>query len=108
MATPKIKYRPDIAGTNELMNGPEMVAVLRTAAENGAKYAAGISPRRSNVYAESFRVETAVKAGPRHDRAEAKLINDSAHAVGVEFVNHGGERILGRTVDWIEQHGTDA
>jgi hypothetical protein len=92
-----------IAGTNELMNGAEMVAVLRAAAEDGALYAAGIAPRDTGEYAESFRVESSTKAGPKHDRAEARLVNDSDHARQVEFVNNGGERVLGRTVDHIER-----
>jgi hypothetical protein len=103
VAKPTIRYEMNIAGTNELMNGPEMVAVLRAAAEDGAVYAAGIAPRDTSEYAEAFRVETATKAGPKHDRAEARLVNDSDHATMVEFVNHGGERVLGRTVDHIER-----
>lgn len=114
MATPKIRYEKNIAGVNEIMNGPEMVEFLRRAAENGGKYAARISPSGTHThtdgerYADSFRVETATKAGPAHDRGEARLINDSDHATAVEFINNGGARVLGRTVDYIEQHGADA
>lgn len=108
MAAPRIRYERDIAGTNELMNGAEMVALVRAAAEAGAKYAAGIAPRESGEYADAFRVETSTKAGPKHDRAEARLVNDSDHARAVEYVNKGGHRVLGRTVDYVERHGADA
>lgn len=111
MATPKIRYEKNIAGVNELMNGPEMVALLARVAESGGKYAAGISPHGTSIgehYADSFRVETSTKSGPKHDRAEARLVNDSDHATAVEYINHGGERVLGRTVDYIETRGADA
>lgn len=105
MATPKIRYQMDLAGTNELMNAPEMVALLEAAARRGAQYASGISPRDENEYAESFRVESSTRSGPKHDRAEARIVNDSDHAAAVEWINHGGERVLGRTVDYIENQG---
>lgn len=110
MAVPKIYYKWDIAGTNELMNAPEMVALLRDAAESGARHAAEISPYRSaddEHYRDAFKVETATHAGPAHDRAEARLVNDSDHATLVEWVDDGGHRVLGRTVDYIETHGAD-
>ncbi|MCO6011416.1 hypothetical protein NE236_41350 [Actinoallomurus purpureus] len=100
-----IDYQPDIRGTNELMNSPEMLALVTAAAEKGKEHAISISPRRTGTYAGSFRVEANVKGGPRHDRAEARLVNDSGHAADVEFKNRGGERVLGRTVDYIEEHG---
>jgi hypothetical protein len=100
-----IDYRPNIRGTNKLMTSPEMVALMAAAAKKGEGYAQSISPRQTGEYAESFRVETTAKGGPRHNRAEARLINDSAHAAAVEWQNNGGERVLGRTVDFIEQHG---
>lgn len=100
-----VDYRKDISGTNELMTGPEMVALMAAAAEKGKEYARSISPRRTGDYADSFRVETTAKGGPKHNRAEARLVNDSDHAADVEWRNHGGERILGRTVDFVEEHG---
>jgi hypothetical protein len=99
---PKIRYDKNLDGTNELMNSPEMLAVLRAAAEDGAQYAASIAPRETGEYASSFRVETSTKSGPKRDRGEARLVNDSDHARQVEFVNQGGHRVLGRTVDHIE------
>lgn len=111
MATPKIRYEKNIAGINEVMNGPEMIAVLRAAADAGGRHAAGIAPRRISAdqhYADSFRVETSTHAGPAHDRGEARLVNDSDHATAVEWTDDGGHRVLGRTVDYIEAHGADA
>jgi hypothetical protein len=110
MADPKIYYKWDIAGTNELMNAPEMVAMLLAAAEKGGRYAAGIAPRRiesDDHYADAFEVETSTHAGPAHDRAEARLVNTSDHATEVEWLDNGGHRVLGRTVDYIETHGAD-
>lgn len=105
MPKPKIDYQASYAGTGELMNSPEMLAMLKAAAEEGQKFAESISPRRTGQYAGAFRIEVEAKAGPKHDRGEARLINDSAHAADVEWRNHGGERVLGRTVDHIEEHG---
>lgn len=100
-----IHYEKDIRGTNDLMTGPEMVAFMAAAAENGKRFAESISPVRTGEYKASFRVETSAHGGPRHNRAEARLVNDSEHSTDVEWLNHGGERILGKTVDFIERHG---
>lgn len=100
-----IRYSPDIRGTNELMTGEEMLAVMEAAAQAGMSYAQNISPVDTGDYVSSFRIETEHRGGPQHDRAEARLVNDSDHAADVEWRNHGGERILGRTVDAIEGHG---
>jgi hypothetical protein len=100
-----VDYRPDIRGTNDLMTSPEMVALMAAAAEKGKGFAKSISPRRTGDYADSFKVETTTKGGPKHNRAEARLVNDSDHAADVEWRNHDGERILGKTVDYVEEHG---
>lgn len=100
-----IDYQPDIRGTNDLMTSPEMVALMAAAAEKGKEFAKSISPRRTGDYVDSFKVETTAKGGPKRNRAEARLVNDSDHATDVEWINHGGERILGKTVDFIEEHG---
>ena len=100
-----IRYEKDIRGTNELMTSPEMLAVMVAAAEAGKEFAERVSPRRTGDYAGSFRIETDLRGGPQHNRAEARLVNDSDHAAAVEWLNHGGERVLGRTVDVIEGNG---
>lgn len=97
-----IRYESNISGTNELMTSPEMLALMTAAAQAGMAYAQRISPVESGEYVSSFRIEGDLRGGPRHNRAEARLINESGHAADVEWRNHGGERILGRTVDAIE------
>lgn len=98
----EIRYEYDYAGTNRAMTSPEMLAVLVEAAEAGKAFAQRIAPVRTGEYEKSFRIEGELRGGPRHDRAEARLVNDSPHAADVEWRNHGGERILGRTADFIE------
>lgn len=100
-----IRYEPDFRGTGEGMTSPEMLAVMLAAAEAGKAFAERIAPHRTGEYASSFRVEGVLRGGPRNNRAEARLINDSPHAAAVEWRNHGGERVLGRTVDVIEGRG---
>lgn len=98
-----IEYREDIAGTNKLMTSPEMVAFMAAVAEEGKAFAKSISPVDLAEYLNAFSVETTAHGGPKRNRAEARLVNDSDHAGAVEWVNHGGERVLGRTVDHLEQ-----
>jgi hypothetical protein len=105
MPKSKIDYRPNIRGTRKLMTGPEMVALMAAAAEKGRGFAESISPVDNGEYINAFKVETTAKGGPRRNRAEARLVNESDHASDVEWINHGGERILGKTVDFIERHG---
>ncbi|MCW2870891.1 hypothetical protein [Actinacidiphila oryziradicis] len=99
-----IRYQEDIGGTNKLMTSPEMLAIMVAAAEAGKEFAKGIAPVKSGDYVSKFRVEGELKGGPRHNRAEARLVNDSEHAAEVEWRNHGGERILGKAADYIEGH----
>ncbi|MCW2904924.1 MAG: hypothetical protein JWO67_7189 [Streptosporangiaceae bacterium] len=103
----RIKYEADYHGTRELMTSPEMLACMGAAAEQGKQFAVSISPRRTGEYSESFHVEGSTAGGPNRDRAEARLTNTSSHAADVEWRNHGGMRILGKTVDHIEAHGAD-
>jgi hypothetical protein len=98
----KIRYEKDLRGTNEIMNGAAMQAVLLARAEAGKAHAISISPRMTGDYAASFETSVRAHGGPREDRAEAILANTSDHAADVEWRNHGGERILGRTVDFLE------
>jgi hypothetical protein len=102
MARSRIRYVPDRAGTNELMTSPKMLAGMVAAAEKGRAFAESISPRATGEYARSFTIESTRRGGPSRDRAEARLVNTAPHAAAVEWVNNGGERVLGRTVDFIE------
>jgi hypothetical protein len=97
-----IRYESNISGTNDLMTSEEMLALMVAAAQAGMSYAQRISPVDTGEYVESFRVEGEIRGGPARNRAEARLVNDSDHAADVEWRNHGGERVLGRTVDAIE------
>lgn len=94
-----IRYKEDIAGTNRLMRGPEMQAVLRAVAEKGADFARSISPERTGDYKASFHVEVRADGGPRHNRAEARIVNDSPHATEVEW--RDGYHVLARTADTL-------
>lgn len=98
-----VRYKPDLAGTNDLMNGPEMQNMLRSAAEKGRIFAIGISPERTGEYARSFDVTVKAHGGPHGDRAEAALVNYSPHASHVEWQDN--YHVLARTADFIEQAG---
>lgn len=96
-----IKYKPSYQGTGELMNGPEMQEVLRQIAEKGMAYAIGIAPEKTGDYKEHFSVQVRDHGGVHGDRAEAKIVNDSAHSTEVEW--RDGYHTLNRTA---EQLGT--
>lgn len=97
-----IRYKPNHRGVAALLVSPEMMSLATRGAEEGMQYAISISPHATGEYAGSFRVESGkvVKAGG-NQRACAELHNDSDHALEVEFTN--GDRVLGRTVDFIEK-----
>lgn len=90
-----VRYKADYAGTRELMNSPEMQSVLREVAGKGMANAAGRAPVRQpryrtpqhpgGEYKASFHVEVHAGGGVHHDRAEALIVNDSGHAVLVEW-----------------------
>lgn len=101
MARPRIRYRPNFAGTRRVMTSPQMAEVMKRRAEAALPFAQGISPRESGEYAGAFRVEVVRRGGPRRNRAEARLINDAEYASDVERRH----RVLGRTVDQIERGG---
>lgn len=96
-----VRYDPDYAGTGQLMRGPEMVALMTEAARRGEAIARTLAAGhvRTGDYEASFRVETSSRGGPHKDRAEARLVNDSAHAVLVEW--YDDQHILGRTAGYL-------
>lgn len=100
MAT--IRYKPDFAGTDRLMCGPEMEAVVKAVAQAGRAFAESISPHHTGEYAASFHVSSTRRGGPRHDRAAAYLTNDSPHAVLVEVVD--GYHVMARAADFMRGH----
>jgi uncharacterized RmlC-like cupin family protein len=91
------RYTPDQRATGRFMKSRRMQQMLRSRAEDGARYAEAISPQRTGAYKAAFAVSTGV-AG---DRAEARLENTSDHAVPVELVH----RVLARAVDHLEGKG---
>lgn len=103
MAKSRIRYRKSSKGTIELMTSPQMRAVMVAAAENAKPYAEAISEpfADSRHYIESFRVTSVRRGGPRHDRAEARLVNVADYGAAVE----SRHQVLGHTVDYIEGHG---
>jgi hypothetical protein len=99
----KPTYRPDFGAFRRFMNGPEIQAVMVQIAEKGKTYAEQISPTETGDYRSHFHAEPVDHAGPRGDRAGARLYNDSDHAPAVEW--RWGYRVLGRTVDHMEHGG---
>jgi hypothetical protein len=103
VARATVTYEPSFEGIGQLLTSPEMEAMVRSATEKGARYARSISPRRSGDYASAFRVWSTRNGGPRRNRAEGRLYNDARYWWTVEYVN--GDRVMGRTVDYIEANG---
>ena len=96
----KIRYRPDLRGTNALMRSAGVRDFLRGEAERAMGIAQAISPVRTGDYKASFRVETSDSGGVHGDRAAAYLVNDSEHAARVEWED--GFHVLARAVGAIE------
>jgi hypothetical protein len=96
----KIRYQPDIKGTNELMRSDGVRDHLRGLAERAKEVAVEISPVRTGDYKSKFRVETSDSGGVHGDRAAAYLINDSEHAADVEWVD--GFHVLARAIGVVE------
>ena len=99
----KPTYSPDIGAFRKFMNSPGIQRATVQVAEKGKAYAEQISPVETGDYRSRFHAEPVDHAGPRGDRAGAKLYNDSDHAAAVEW--HLKHRVLGRTVDHMEHGG---
>lgn len=81
---------------------PLQQAVRSAVVSRAMPYAISISPRGDTLeYVSSWRASDGftVIAGMR--RAACKLINTSGHAAAVEWGRGGRQRILGRTLDWL-------
>jgi hypothetical protein len=99
-----VRYRPNYAGTGELMNSPEMVEVMRQIAEKGKAFAESIAPvgdprtdPHAGEYKASFEVTAQAHGGVHGDRAAAQIVNTSAHAAHVEWQD--GYHVLERTAE---------
>lgn len=97
-----VRYERDIAGTGRLMRSPEMAALMEEVARRGESIARSLAAAHvvTGDYEASFRVESRRRGGPARDRAEARLVNDSAHAVLAEW--YDGLHILARTAGYLE------
>jgi len=96
-----IRYQPDFRGLGTVMTSREMAAAMEGFARKGQAFAESIAPVETGDYKSRFRTSSATRGtGRRADRAVGYLHNDSDHATLVEFAN--GDRVLGRTVDAIE------
>lgn len=105
-----IRYTASYSGLRQVMNSPEMQAVMRQVAEKGADYARGIAPvgdpridRHSGDYAASFEVSVQANGGFHGDRAEARITNTAEYAAAVEWGDGAfppyrhGRHVLART-----------
>ncbi|MGW5877804.1 hypothetical protein ACWFMI_14810 [Nocardiopsis terrae] len=96
----KASYSRNHKGTGQLMRTPEMLRVLKKAAQRGESAArAAASPD------STFRVESSRRgSGAWKDRAEARLINTSPDAAEAEY-DGPGPGPLNTAIDAIERGG---
>lgn len=107
-----VDFELDRDGIAEIAVGPHLKDAVRHLAEHRAKpYAISISPVRKGkgggTYIRSFRVKDEHTVIAAMCRVAARLYNTAPHAAAVEFGNkHAkGQRILGRTVDFLHALG---
>ncbi|WP_242882588.1 HK97 gp10 family phage protein [Actinomadura litoris] len=93
------RYTPDLGAIRAMGSTTEIANALRDIAEEGARFAAGIAPRRTGRYAASF--TASARPGPEGVQ-EGVLENTAPYAEYVEWAND--DRVLGLTVDYLE-HG---
>jgi hypothetical protein len=93
------RYKADFAATGRFMRSASMQDVVKGAAEKGAEFARAISPERTGDYKASFSVSVRSDGGLRGDRAEARIVNSSPHAVYVEW--RDGHHVLARAADFL-------
>ncbi len=99
-------FRPSYIGIGEMLRADFMVADMvarmervKAEAEATAPYDPGATD--GSHYRDSFHIEHTDHGGAKHDRAEAKVINDDNAAVFVEFLartNAPPHRTLGRAL----------
>jgi hypothetical protein len=100
-----VRYQADYKGTGQLMRSPEMLAVLEQVARRGESIARSLAASHvvTGDYEASFIITTSRRGGDRKDRAEARLLNTSGHAVDVEW--RDDLHILARTAGYLEATG---
>ena len=100
-------YEGNYAGIGQLMRSDEMLAVVAEAGAKALAYAESISPVGSGrdphpgMYKGGWRMETASAGGPRHDRAEARIINDALDEVLADVVD--GHDVPAKVLAYIEE-----
>lgn len=82
-----MRYEPDHAGLGELLRSAGMQEVVRGVAGTAMADAVATAPFRTGEYKSSFSVHVTDAGGRKGDRAEADVINDSGHAVLVEWTD---------------------
>jgi hypothetical protein len=82
-----VRYRGDYDGLGELMRSGEMQQAMRQVAEDAMEYAASTAPVRTGDYKAHFSVTVTGEGGKHGNRAEADVVNDSDHAVLVEWTD---------------------
>lgn len=97
------EFQLNRAGIAKIAVGDALQRAVRSAVvQRAMPYAISISPiGDTREYVSSWRASDGftVIAGMR--RAACKLINMSGHAAAVEWGRGGRQRILGRTLDWL-------
>jgi hypothetical protein len=98
-----VQYKTDRRGIAKIAVGQPLRDATRSAVVNRAMvHAIQISPRGATLeYVSSWRAADGftVVAGMR--RAACKLINVAPHAAAVEWGRGGNQRILGKTLAWL-------
>lgn len=105
-------YTPDHRETGRwLRESPEILAIVRGAAERGAEFLREIAPVDEGEYVASIHVETGMDL-LRGDRQAAFIVVDVPHAVAQEFPHapggrpkRGASRPLARTIGFLEGGG---
>lgn len=103
-------YEADHDGLNEIARSPAMRAALAAVATKAKGIAEGLSADFADTgdYARSFKVEAETiewRGEYPGRRAAAYLVNDSDHAVAVEWGNskdHKPHHVLGRTLGMLK------
>jgi len=102
-------FNSNYTGLGEVLRSESMVAMLAEKAERVkaiAEATAPIGPGVPTHYKDRFRVETTTHGGIHSDRAEARVVNDDAQALQVEFgvpsePNYPKHRTLGKALDTL-------
>lgn len=98
-------YSSDESGIVGVATSAAMRAALNRVVSDGKGFAESIAPVDTGEYRSSFKTVGDTRGEGTRKRARAQLVNDSDHAAAVEFGNRRvpGQRVLGRTLDWLKK-----